>query len=355
MFLLSAGTWLVASCLALATLPSAQSEHREGIVRHGNVDASLSTMTSIDVNELDKTSGSFGVQSEYENELLGMRVALIGDYNGDGLTDFVVGAPQASRNGFTNCGEITVILGQSGGLNTSFRLDFVSGPAGFRITGGGDDDMFGTMISSAGDFNNDGYSDILIGNGDFNSQKGIAYVIFGNNGSFVDIDLSSFRTGDRGVIITATETMTLLGSSVAAAGDINGDLLDDIIVSAPYARNSVGTVFVIYGKTSFATDIQVGSNFATSGNGVLIVGSGTYEQLGDSESWALYGVSTLNDINGDSYADIAVIGPGVVYVIYGSLTLPSQFDLVTPLSYGVGMRIIGDILTDIRAPRIRHE
>ena len=108
-----------------------------------------------------------------------------------------------------------------------------------------------------GDFNKDGYADVLIGaygRGENGKEKsGVSYTIFGKATGFLDIDLSTL-TFSQGFKILGAATNDWSGFSVSDAGDFNGDGYSDIIIGAyqsdPNSQDSAGSSYVIYGKGS---------------------------------------------------------------------------------------------------------
>ncbi len=112
--------------------------------------------------------------------------------------------------------------------------------------------LFGKSVASAGDFNGDGFDDIIIGAPDsrYNSRgfSGSAYLLFGQASGFQNLDLSNMTTADnRGFRIDGAMQDSGLGSTVAGAGDINQDGYDDIIVGT-YSRSITERAYVIFGK-----------------------------------------------------------------------------------------------------------
>ena len=133
-----------------------------------------------------------------------------------------------------------------------------------------------------------------------------------------------------------------LGNSVAAAGDINGDGFDDLIVGAP-AANQNGEAYVVFGKASgFAPTLSLAS--LNGANGFRIVGATPGEQLGGS-------VSGAGDVNSDGIADVIVgaseASPngsfsGAAYVVFGKASgFPASFN-VSNLNGSNGFRIAGE-------------
>ena len=179
-------------------------------------------------------------------------------------------------------------------------------------------------MSSAGDVNGDGIDDLIVGaaggdDGGFNA--GEAYVIYGQAGATrVTLDLSTL-TAAQGFIIQGDAAGDLAGRSVAGAGDVNGDGIDDLIVGAPFGDDGgtdAGEAYVIYGQAG-ATRGRVDLTSLTPGEGFIIQG-------GASQDYAAFSVSSAGDVNGDGIDDLIVgarygddggTDAGEAYVIYG--------------------------------------
>jgi len=210
--------------------------------------------------EFDSLAPQKTISGASANSYLGFSVNSAGDINGDGYEDVIIGAYSPS----TGPGIAYVIYG---GKTASFSgIDFANmalDPAinGFTITGSATGDYFGFSVGSAGDLDNDGYDDIIIGAPNKNSQQGAVYVVYGRPKSKLqNIDLSSLTLDPKttGFMITGNAASDWLGYPVRGGGDINGDGYDDIIVSAPQKNNRQGTVYVIYGgPKSIMTDINL--------------------------------------------------------------------------------------------------
>ncbi len=115
-------------------------------------------------------------------------------------------------------------------------------------------------VASAGDVNGDGFDDLIIGASYANFPSdpdfygtGAAYVVYGKSAGFAEnIDLSSLD-GTTGFRLVGTRVGDRAGLSVASAGDVNGDGLDDMIIGAPRARlagvnTTFGASYVVFGK-----------------------------------------------------------------------------------------------------------
>jgi hypothetical protein len=123
---------------------------------------------------------------------------------------------------------------------------------GFTITGGTASDQLGYSVSTAGDINNDGYDDIIVGAWGQSSRTGAAYVIYGGpKSSMANIDLktATLDPATTGFMMTGNATDAWFGFSVSTAGDINHDGYEDIIIGCPQLRTSSlgGGAYVIYG------------------------------------------------------------------------------------------------------------
>ena len=215
--------------------------------------------SSFDLSSLDGTNG-FIINGLANSDRLGRSVNNAGDINGDDLDDILIGAFAADPNDKTNAGSSYVIFGSNSGFNSSFDLSNLDGNNGFAIGGASNFDFSGRSVSSAGDINNDGIDDILIGadqadpNG--NNNAGSSYVVFGSDSSFdSSVDLSSLD-GTDGFRIDGISSNDNLGESVSHAGDINGDGINDILIGAytanPDSHFSKGSSYVIFGQNNFA-------------------------------------------------------------------------------------------------------
>lgn len=150
---------------------------------------------------------SIAIPGEYPLDNFGRTLADAGDFNGDGYDDFIVGAFTYN----SNTGRVYLFLG---GPIIDIQPDLI-------FTGEIPGDYFGCSISSAGDVNGDGYSDIIIGAYNYFNSYGRAYLYFG--GSVINNipDLT----------ITGTGFMDNFASSVSSAGDLNNDGYDDVVIS----------------------------------------------------------------------------------------------------------------------------
>jgi hypothetical protein len=150
-------------------------------------------------------------------DAFGFSVAGAGDVNKDGYSDVVVGAYHNGAGG-KDAGRASLYYGGK----------TVSPSADAAFTGEAAGDAFGYAVGGAGDANGDGYADVIVGaygNDAGGSASGRAYVYFG--GPSPDPIADWILTGD--------QTLDNLGFAVSGAGDVDGDGLADSILGAPYS------------------------------------------------------------------------------------------------------------------------
>ena len=342
------------------------------------------------------TSANWAFESNQADAQLGYTVASAGDVNGDGFEDILVSMPYYD-NGNTDEGRVLVFYGSSTGLNSS---------ADWSAEGGQDNAHFGMSAASAGDFNGDGYADIIIGaphydNG--NTDEGGVFVFFGSS-----TGLSSTANWS----VEGAQDNAYFGTAVASAGDVNGDGYADIVVGAPGYTDNPGTedneggAFVYYGGSTpdttpdWSTDsdqasASLGSAVAPAGDfngdgyadliiGAYLYDNGSYTDDGSAFVWlgSASGLSTsgadwtatggqnnahlgvavtsIGDVNGDRYSDLAVGASeytdttgseGRVFVYHGSNTPDSASDWTAdgePANAALGSTIapVGDVNGD---------
>jgi hypothetical protein len=266
-----------------------------------------------------------------------------GDINGDGFADIIVGAFGAAANG-VDSGASYVVFGKSGGFPADVYLFDLDGTTGFKIAGAAAGDGAGS-VSAAGDINHDGFDDLVVGafGADANGvDSGAAYVIFGHSGAFPAVLQLSSLIGPTGFKIKGEAAGDML-VAVSAAGDVNGDNIDDLLLGASGA-DPHGASYVVFGHAgAFAGTLELSS--LNGANGFKINGeSGLY--LGSFGSV----VSGAGDVNGDGFDDLIIGAPhasssgnnsGVSYMIFGhGGAFPASFN-ASSLNGNNGFKLTG--------------
>ena len=142
----------------------------------------------ISLSSLNGSNG-FVLIGENANDGSGYSVSGAGDINGDGITDFVVGAPGDP----SIAGNTYVIFGSTAPWNSPIRLSSLNGSNGFVLNGEIANGA-GASISGAGDINGDSIADLIVGAPGASSNAGNTYVIFGSTAPWnSSISLSSLN------------------------------------------------------------------------------------------------------------------------------------------------------------------
>jgi hypothetical protein len=291
----------------------------------------------IELNELSHTEGTVPgmvFQGAAPNDGA-WRADAIGDFNGDGLDDLLIGAPLVDDTNSTNSGNAYIIYGTTSDTipdrvslhNIGTTYTTVSGT---RIAGlpspvlNEDPDesyKLGWQVTGLGDMNGDGLDDLALSIPNFGStlsgdsvdtsSVGAVYVLWGdtswdNLGSIQLDTLSSTQT----LKITQDIGRFQFGSAINGAGDLNGDGLSELLIST---NDASGRLYLIYGSSS-----GIGTN------GELRLDQNTeYIDLSEENFTS---IAPAGDIDSDGYDDF-LIGSGIssndrarVYVIKGKAT-----------------------------------
>ncbi|MBK8553955.1 MAG: FG-GAP repeat protein [Ignavibacteria bacterium] len=162
------------------------------------------------------TTPGWSAEVNQASAYFGNSVSTAGDVNGDGYSDVIIGALEFD-NGQINEGAAFLYHGSSSGCSAF---------SNWSTEGNQVDASFGTSVSSAGDVNGDGYSDVIIGSLFYDNgqtDEGRAYVYHGSaSGLSVTSDWIAESNNDS----------SYFGISVSSAGDVNGDGYSDVIVGA---------------------------------------------------------------------------------------------------------------------------
>ncbi|MBK8611717.1 MAG: FG-GAP repeat protein [Chitinophagaceae bacterium] len=280
--------------------------------KHSAFEIEVNTVNAVYPITIDPLStGSAGTpdwigdDADQTNAYYGFSVASAGDVNGDGYSDVIIGA-RGFDGAFTDEGRAFVYHGSATGLSsTPLIIPYVANEANA---------YFGESVSSAGDVNGDGYSDVIIGA--FGSRylgnplyPGRAFVYHGS--------ASSLSTFPDWIGVDSDQSATDYGGSVACAGDVNGDGYSDVIIGAEYYKDGTnaaeGRAFVYHGSASGLSAIPNSTpddaNLPNAHFGVSVAGAGDVN--GDGFSDVIIGAHLYND-------NLPYFKEGRVFAYYGS-------------------------------------
>ncbi len=233
------------------------------------------------------TSGNGSAASD----LFGWNVSYAGDVNNDNYPDVVVGAPGASGNE----GRAYVFFGYYG-FNTSNSNYMQAAFANVTITGAASGDHFGWDVSDAGDVDNDGFDDIIVGAPD--TTNGNAYIFYGKGLNWEEVTGDGswdLGTTSANVTLTGAASGDDFGASVSGAGNYDNSGNSDVIVGAPYANSGKGKAYIFYGDGSIPTTAATAD---VSLNGT--VSNGNFG----------FSVSTAGNTDGSAGSEVIVGEPG---------------------------------------------
>lgn len=242
-----------------------------------------------------------GLESLEHRKLL---TATIGDFDGDGFEDVAVGVPHEDVGSIQNAGSVNVIYGTSSGLSSANDEAWHQNVSGVKEAAEAQD-RFGSALA-AGDFNNDGYTDLAIGvpGEDVNGSQdaGAVAVLYGSPSGLVSSSSGSARNDqlihqDSPKVSDIPENFDRFGSALSV-GDYNGDGIADLAIGIPGegidGSSDAGAAQVMYGST----------------NGLI---AGTFLSQADNanESYDFFGASLASgDLDADGIDDLAIGVPG---------------------------------------------
>jgi subtilisin family serine protease len=283
----------------------------------------------LNLSSLNGTNG-FSINGIADSDFSGESVSTAGDVNGDGFADIIIGAPQSDVSSF-NSGQSYVVFGSDEIFPTEIELSDLDGTNGFAINAVSSADYIGREVSSAGDINDDGYDDIVIGGSGTNHT----YIIYGKSSGFPAAFKLSQIDGSNGFVFNSNPIGGNSFPSVSNAGDVNDDNIDDLIIGKRSAQpNGIGSgqSYIIFGNENGFPPL-LDYSVLNGSNGFILNGVSSGDASGSS-------VSLAGDVDRDGINDI-IIGalgahqsgsavPGESYVVFGKSTgFSTPFELST--------------------------
>jgi hypothetical protein len=208
----------------------------------------------------------------------GFAVAGAGDVNNDGFDDFAIGALHNAEGG-VGAGQTYLILGKP---TVDLSMDKRLSEASASFIGEGIAHYSGCAVAGAGDTNNDGFDDIIIGAWGYLGQVGQTYLVMGQPTANWEMDISLSEASAS--FIGALAGGEASGKVVTGAGDVNNDGFDDILIGAPYLtlfNVDIGRTYLILGRfldylpPTLAVDSPLSSLYTSNTITISFVGDAT--------------------------------------------------------------------------------
>ena len=259
--------------------------------------------------------------------------AAAADVNADGIDDILVGAPFARDPGdaVSQVGAVYILFG---GADLSGSFDLAGPAADVTVVGPGSSSFFGDSLAS-GDVNGDGIADVIVG-ATFGrhaagapASPGATYILFGSRDWPSTLEMAE---GEYGAAVYGADDLDELGDTVAS-GDINGDGVDDIIMTAEAAdgpdnaRPVAAEVHVVFGSPRLNGELEI----SQGDQDLSVLGADPQDTLGFALASGDVNDDGVDDLimgaRGDNGIMNAQNAVGAVYILFGGRDVPSSIDV----------------------------
>ncbi|MBC8368551.1 MAG: FG-GAP repeat protein [Planctomycetes bacterium] len=286
----------------------------------------------------------------------GRSIVNLGDLDGDGIGDIVIGA-RSDDDGGTDCGAVYIcFLNQDGTVRNEVKISDGNGlPAGTLAA----EDYFGYSLAALNDINNDGVQELIVGapnDDDGGANAGAFYVLYLNpNGTLNSFSKSSNSNG----LPVTIDAGDVFATALGAAGDWDGDGIEDLLVSATGDDDGIsgaGAIYLMYmNANGSARDYKKVSSTV----------GGLTGPLARRDAFGGRSVTVLGDLNHDGVNDLAVgafrddtggVDAGALYILFmnADFTVNHEYKIssaspghVTPIlagdNFGHANSPLGDI------------
>ncbi len=293
---------------------------------------------TVDTVAPEVSGSSYVFIGEDGEDASGTSVSSAGDVDGDGKDDLLIGAykaeggpNEASDQGHTYlvaAADLAAADAADGKTDGVIDLGNIAAQSGSYVLVGEDaEDWSGGSVSSAGDVDNDGRDDLLIGavsaEGGPNEEsgQGQTYLVAAANLATADaadgkadgiVDLGNIAAQTGSYVFFGEDGFDLSGVSVSSAGDVDGDNKDDFLIGAHNAAGGLNEA-IAQGQTYLVTaaDLELADTLS-GGNGGIDLGlvaslPNSYVFVGeDAVDWAGISVSSAGDVDGDNKDDLLI-------------------------------------------------
>jgi len=260
--------------------------------------------TVIDQQKISDTEGGLE-QNLKEGDAFGLGVAPVGDLDGDGVPDLLVTAPLDDEGNGVDVGAFYILyLRNDGTVHNEVKISETDGNFSGELHEG---DWFGHGIAQIGDLDGDGIKDLAVGaplDDDGNDKdSGAVWIVFMAADGTVRTQQKISDLHGGLIEFTNLSPGDLFGYDVAAAGDINGDGVVDLVVGAPFdddgSGDNVGAIWFVFLKTD-GTVKGLAKVSETMG--------GFDSELHENDAFGT-SVAVIGDLNGDGFQDVVAGAP----------------------------------------------